>query len=503
MRFTPPRTTPRAIGLILLCLLFVAAGAAPGYSQNSALTFKVYASPAPNRHTSDNSPAKNAYNTWVGRALRWAEGDRSNMGNPGRDPGAFAAVSTVKPREYMVTASNSWRGAANPIGAFAGQHGNRVHFVLHVKGNGTVRFKYEDISWRYWAGGAPWGSTRTFGSPAEQVDCTHGWGYDWGNDRVKGGGDDSKVCNDNTTLVDELFFVGAGYGLTSDRCFTEPSYAAKCAATTGFTLQQVLHWYCDGLNKSVIDDPMGMAFTITGSDSNTYTYTAKRSNPEFNKKLNPATCVAYPDPPEEAPVATAAPTSVPVHTGESMAAQGYFVSAAHGLRSGVQFQRVGAAGVGNAAALAAGFIDAIDVWGYAEQGVTVCFPNPPLGAGLLFLDATAAPRTLTPLASFYGDNQICATIYRPGTIVLVSSGAPTPAPVSATSRPLSDCMVTTQYTLNFRETPSLSGKKIGTGIPYEATLTALARAADWFKVDFHGVQGWISAQFVAATGDCD
>jgi len=33
-------------------------------------------------------------------------------------------------------------------------------------------------------------------------------------------------------------------------------------------------------------------------------------------------------------------------------------------------------------------------------------------------------------------------------------------------------------------------------------LTAVARTADWFKVDFHGVKGWISAAFVEPIGTC-
>ena len=63
-------------------------------------------------------------------------------------------------------------------------------------------------------------------------------------------------------------------------------------------------------------------------------------------------------------------------------------------------------------------------------------------------------------------------------------------------------MVTTAYSLNFRDAPSLSGGKIGKGIPFEATLTALAYSNGWYKVDFHGVQGWISADYVTASGDC-
>ena len=144
----PFRMKALALCLILFCLLALVPGALPAVAQSSPLTFRVFSSPAPNRHTSDNSPAKNAYNTWVGRAMRFVEGDYSNMGNPASDPGAFVVDSTVAPREYMVSINNSWRGKSNPTGAFAGQHGNRMHFVLHVKGNGTVRFKYEDITWQ-------------------------------------------------------------------------------------------------------------------------------------------------------------------------------------------------------------------------------------------------------------------------------------------------------------------------------------------------------------------
>ena len=191
-----------------------------------------------------------------------------------------------------------------------------------------------------------------------------------------------------------------------------------------------------------------------------------------------------------------------VITGEVLNTQGYTLSATHGLRSGVQFQQVDAAGVGNAAAIAAGMLDAIDVWGFVEQGVTVCFPQNQAAAGLLFLDATTSPRALTTLASFIQDGQICATIYKPGTVVLVSSGAPTPLPEATASAntQLSNCMVTTTATLNFREGPG--GGVIG-AVPYNATLTAIERTDDWIQVDLHGVKGWISADYVTTSGTCD
>ena len=68
-------------------------------------------------------------------------------------------------------------------------------------------------------------------------------------------------------------------------------------------------------------------------------------------------------------------TDVPPPTGYILVNQGYQLWAQHGLASGVQFKRVDASGVGNSAVIDLGVIDAIDVWGYVEQGVQVCFPQ--------------------------------------------------------------------------------------------------------------------------------
>ena len=443
--------------------MMIAAGSAfPLTAQGEALTFEVYASPAPNRHTADDSPGKIAYTAWAARALRYVEGERDNMGNPSSDPGAFRPVSSSKPREYMVTASDSWRAVADPTGPFAGQKGNRMHFVLHVKGDGVVRFKPEDISWRYWAAGAPWGNTRTFGSPAESVDCVHGWGYDWGDDRAKGGtgtNADTKVCDDHSALIDELIHVGPGYGLTSDICFTAPESRDYCANVENDTLQQVLHWYCTNLNNSAIDNPMGMQFTIAGSDGNTYTHTESRSNPEFGQVLNPATCAPFPAKKLRSDASitpTVTPTRLPpVYTGGAMLKAGFQISATHGLRSGVQFQRVDSRGIGIQAVIDAGLIDALDVWGYAEQTIEVCFP---FGVGpgpLLFLDATAIPRTIRTMTSILRAGRVCGTVNGPGTIVMVESwpGASMPTEPPPETRPLQDCMATTTHILNLREAP--------------------------------------------------
>ena len=62
-----------------------------------------------------------------------------------------------------------------------------------------------------------------------------------------------------------------------------------------------------------------------------------------------------------------------------------------------------------------------------------------------------------------------------------------------------NCMVTTTDLLNFRAAPA--GSVIG-HIPYNATLTALTQVDGWFKVDYHGQAGWISADYVTKSGGC-
>ena len=78
------------------------------------------------------------------------------------------------------------------------------------------------------------------------------------------------------------------------------------------------------------------------------------------------------------------------------------------------------------------------------------------------------------------------------------------------ARTLQNCMVRTNYIVNFRDAPNGSvlrfvdiwGSRNPGMLPYNVTLTALERTDGWFKVDYHGTQGWVSAEYVEARGDC-
>ena len=62
------------------------------------------------------------------------------------------------------------------------------------------------------------------------------------------------------------------------------------------------------------------------------------------------------------------------------------------------------------------------------------------------------------------------------------------------------CQLTTTHTLNFRETPG--GVRFGS-VPENASMPASARTPGWFKVEYEGKSGWISADYVIAKGACD
>ncbi len=193
-------------------------------------------------------------------------------------------------------------------------------------------------------------------------------------------------------------------------------------------------------------------------------------------------------------------------------ASGLRLQARNGFESGVQFRRVEAGAIGDQSLLAAGFMDAVDAYGWVEQGVGVCFPQ---SGRLLFLDAATSPRAQVSLDGYRQAGMTCAEFDRPGTLLLLPGPAPirtAPAQQATTTRatPLSGCMVTTLGLLRFRDAPGGAplrytdpwGRQENGWLPSTVTLTALERTADWFKVDYYGTRGWVSAHHVTPQGTC-
>ncbi len=129
--------------------------------------------------------------------------------------------------------------------------------------------------------------------------------------------------------------------------------------------------------------------------------------PQFPQKKSKKTATPRPSPTAR-PLAT---TCIDLNQ-----ATGIVVRATYGLASGVQCQRLGGGGIGVQAIVDGGFIDAVDIWGYVEQGVEVCFPQ---AGELLFLDARTMPRAIAPLAAHVVNGMTCGAVETPGSIVLM------------------------------------------------------------------------------------
>ena len=186
---------------------------------------------------------------------------------------------------------------------------------------------------------------------------------------------------------------------------------------------------------------------------------------------------------------------------------GATVSAPLGLASGVQCQNVG---VANQAVVAQGVIGAVDVWGYLGNGVTVCFPQ--VGA-MIFLDAATAPRSASWLDSYGKDGATCASISKPGTVVLVQGeptmavppatvSEPEPGPAQPASEAMVDgCPIKTFGHIYFRAEPSLDAEKLGV-VSRGSTVGSISRIWGWYQINFLGRTGWIGGKYVDNIGNC-
>ena len=122
---------------------------------------------------------------------------------------------------------------------------------------------------------------------------------------------------------------------------------------------------------------------------------------------------------EPTPIPTPTPTSTPrPSTCLSMPNSGIVVS---GFHNSTQCQRLDGGGIGIPSIINAGFIDAVDIWGYVLPGTQVCFRQS--GGSFIFLDAETSPRTIIELSLSYRiedsvSEMICTQIDRPGSVIL-------------------------------------------------------------------------------------
>ena len=139
----------------------------------------------------------------------------------------------------------------------------------------------------------------------------------------------------------------------------------------------------------------------------------------FTDNSDAASCPKPKRKKKEDPTPTPTATPRPAYGASYVALQtatGMTFEATYGLDSGVHFRQLDGAGIGIQSIIDAGYLAALDVYGYVEQGVEVCFPQ--VGR-ILFLDARTMPRAITPLESTVVNGMTCASISSPGSLVLM------------------------------------------------------------------------------------
>ena len=195
--------------------------------------------------------------------------------------------------------------------------------------------------------------------------------------------------------------------------------------------------------------------------------------------------------------AASGPTAVPTATTPTCQSLPTGVTVT-GYVDGTQCQQRDAGGVGNQIIVNYGFKMAIDLWGYVpSSGVRICFQD--TGA-IILLDAATSPRAIVALHTVTDGDKRCADVDREGTAVLMELDFMTSGLVTDLEIPLAECTVTTTDILNLRNEPA--GDTVLAVILNDVSLTSIMHVTSWFQVNYYGIVGWISADYVTTTGAC-
>ncbi|MEM6690166.1 MAG: PEP-CTERM sorting domain-containing protein [Planctomycetota bacterium] len=189
-----------------LALLIAFAGARLA---SANVVIEVFASPAPNFFS---SPSWAAYSANASNSL---ENGLGNIGDRTSDPTAYEIIadgSIINAREFIVTPFDSWRGEASPASPFDSEQGNRIHFGAHIVGDGTMKFRLEDLTFISESTDFLNVFNSTFNFSGIPYDPER-VGINYGPDGIKGTGDDVIIDSGPATqLIDEFIYVGVGTG---------------------------------------------------------------------------------------------------------------------------------------------------------------------------------------------------------------------------------------------------------------------------------------------------
>ena len=162
------------------------------------------------------------------------------------------------------------------------------------------------------------------------------------------------------------------------------------------------------------------------------------------------------------------------------------------VSKGVRCQPVVIADIDKHPLMNAGVEQALNIWGEVSAGVEFCFS----GTGtVVYEDAGSSPAQVTRLSTYEKDGLHCAQVPGAGKVVHVA------ALTDAESIPLTECQVTTSNVAQLQDAPA--GSNVLALVPFNIAMSAEARTANWFLVNYLGQSGWISLDLVQTEGACE
>ena len=156
-------------------------------------------------------------------------------------------------------------------------------------------------------------------------------------------------------------------------------------------------------------------------------------------------------------------------------------------------------GLHNQTLVNGGAIQAVDVFGWIAAPISACFQDD--SGAVVLLDAANSPRDIVPLRTWTDAGWRCAKVDRPGTVVLMPMSFFASGAIPEPTWSLSECTVTTTEILNLREQPN-TDSAVAANVLNDVKLTADQRVTYWFRVNYYGIVGWLSSDYLTISGDC-
>ena len=171
----------------------------------------------------------------------------------------------------------------------------------------------------------------------------------------------------------------------------------------------------------------------------------------------------------------------------------------HTNGSNVNCTHLDYSGIGSQILVDGGALHAVNIFGWVARPISACFQHD-TGA-IVLLDTAKSPREIVPLRTSTEFGWQCAQVDRIGTVVLMPPEFLTSGLIPEPIWSLSECTVTTVDILNLRARPRADSEVLA-NVLNDVTMTAEAHANRFYRVNYYGIVGWLSMDYLSFAGAC-